>query len=258
MVGAYLAMETSDVPLLSAVTLSGPPSDAFLGLRNLQTVHSLRLDHPWLATPAFLDRVHIQLDGLTALHLQHFSLATSHPALSFLLGGPFGKRLTELSIQLSPESPSPGFSTHLLSLVPNLTYLSLSADGVDISNLPLLAHLSWLHLHHSHLDMRQTDDLLDAIAASRSADVTHRPLTALCAVQLDGKPGAGKTLRLAEVGLALLGPDDDVLFDQQRVIGAKLDACRRGRVKETVRELKRRRGGGRTGQQAFVSPGILQ
>jgi hypothetical protein len=253
MVSAYLAMDGSDVPLLSSATLSGPPSDAFLGLRNLQTVRSLRLDHPWLATPAFFDRVHIQLDNLTALHLHHFALSTSHPALSFLLGGPFGKRLTELSIHLSPECPSPIYSTHLLSLVPNLTYLSLSVDGVDLPGLPLFAHLRWFHLHDSQFDLQRTDAVLNRISVVRSPDALFHPLPALRAIQLDMKPWSATTLRLADVGVALLGPDDDVLHDQDRVIDARLEACKRGQVKETVREAKRakrmrreltKRGGG--------------
>lgn len=235
MTSAYLAMDASDVPLLVNATLSGPPSDTFLGLRNLQTVKTLRLDHPWLATPAFLDRIHIQLESLTALHLNHFSLPTAHPVLSFLLGGPFGRRLTELSIHLSPVSPSPAFSAHMLSLVPHLTYLSLLAEGIDIQSLPLFAHLRWLHLHDSHLDPQRLVGILDSVFNTRAADATHRPLPALRAVQIDGNPAAESTLALASVGIALLGPDEDIVHDGERVIYARLSACSHDAVVHAAR-----------------------
>lgn len=223
MVAALTTMEPEDAPPnLTTVTLSGPPSDAFLGLRNFAGVETLRLDHPWLATPAFLDRVHIQLANVTALHVGHFALPTSHPALTFLLGGAWGKRLTELSLHLSPDCPSPSFPTHLLAQVPNLAFLSLSAEGVDVACLPILQALRVLNLHNADADVDHTLGILSQIAVAR-AEGEADPLPALRAVRVDvrtdvlarwrSKPGLRAILD--DVWIRLEGPDDASLDERE-------------------------------------------
>lgn len=221
MVAAFIGKRRQDVqPRLRSVVLAGPPSDLFLSLRNFSSVTSLHLDHPALATPAFLGRVHEQLEHVADLQLDHFALSASHPALALLLGGEFGRRLEALGIHLSPGCPTPHFPPQLLAQAPNVRRLSLSFQGVDVAGLPALAHLETLHLHGSHQSPETTHGLLMALAADLT--VAER-LPSLRIVQVDLAPSARNergvepewprelrmpTVRaaLAEVGIEVVGP----------------------------------------------------
>jgi hypothetical protein len=187
MVAAWISQRRQDVVARpTRVVLSGPPSDLYLSLRNLTQVTHLHLDHPTLARPAFLGRVHEQLDHLTSLRIDHYGLSpSSHPALTLLLSGDFGRRLEHLALHLGPDCPTPNYSRGLLALAPNIRSLSLSPQGLDVEVLPPLLELTTLHLYGADQLAETTHQILKALAAGRHDIVIRARLPRLAVIQTD-------------------------------------------------------------------------